>query len=98
MPYFFRQTYIDLANNGTFTNYWFAVVFGNYLTINIANISCWTNDGGYTTTQYFGTNGSVKGIRPVVTLKARVKTSGQVEQVVGTNGTTKAMVWQLVEE
>ena len=94
---FHRYVYNDLANNGTFLNYWFADGFGNYMTNNIANTACWHENGGYTTTHYFGANGSVKGIRPVVTLKARIKTSGQVEQVVGTNGTTKAMVWQLVE-
>ena len=40
---------------------------------------------------------SVIGIRPVVTLKEGIRTSGQKEEIVGTDGTTTAMVWHLVE-
>lgn len=39
----------------------------------------------------------VLGVRPVVELKPNIKTSGQVVSVVGTDGTTETLVWQLLE-
>ena len=39
----------------------------------------------------------VLGIRPVIELKPYIKTSGQAEAIVGTDGTTTTLVWQLLE-
>jgi hypothetical protein len=88
----------DLVNNGAFSNYWLGTGFSRYLMNSVYYYGCSKSNGGIFAFQYSGYNDITKGIRPVVTLKARLKTSGQVEQVVGTNGTTKAMVWQLIEE
>lgn len=93
------QKYSDLIDNGAKGNYWLGFGMGSSLDYDFENFSCDLSDKEYNlyTTMTSDLSNVRKGIRPVVTLKANVKTSGQVEQVVGTDGKTMAMVWQLVE-
>ena len=96
---FSASTFSDVVDNGARGKYWLGAGHQNNLHSEFFSFGCDLRDKEYGLgiSTWLPTNSKSYGVRPVITLKARVKTSGQVEQVVGTNGTTKAMVWQLVE-
>lgn len=96
---FFVSKFSDLIDNGAKGKYWLGYGTGRGLYSDLFNFGCDLSDNEnhlYTSSMSSYRN-KTKGVRPVVTLKAKVKTSGQVEQVVGTDGQKTAMVWQLVE-
>lgn len=88
-----------LIDNGAKGNYWLGFGLSTKLDYDMSSFSCDLSDSEHVryTTMTSSAADVRKGVRPVVTLKANVKTSGQIEQVIGTDGKTTAMVWQLVE-
>ena len=100
VEYFLGSDLTDLVDNGARGKYWLGLghLYALHKQYNNVIYKNFGDDRLVIYGYYLGDYSKALGVRPVVTFKARIKTSGQVEQVVGTNGTTKAMVWQLIEE
>ena len=97
---FHINSFDDLFDNGGKKYYWMAFGGRNKMYNDMKVFSCKLvgEEGYYLWISLMSeATATSKGVRPIITLKANVKTTGQVEQVVGTNGATKAMVWQLTD-